>query len=382
MNTLDAASRAVRATRSRPIAAGLTAALVAVLGFAAPASASSGSVYVTPSPPQPTTTPQLAVGQSGVPASVIVNDSSPTGAVATVGLVTVAMSCNTFYATGLCQDADTGVLRPSTTGTGRLGTACAGITFDISSISSTGGFTWAPDTYQFTPRTSYTVGGAPGSCRIDYTVDVLKLPTDVNSALPGAQSWQAGFGSSDGSGPATNGTLGPGCSSVGCGGDTAYTVNPAPPTDSTQTAVSCVPSSLAAGSTTTCTATVTDTASTPQGAPTGTVTLGSDGPGSFSNGGQCSLSATGDGAASCSVTYTPGSTPATPTRTDTISAAYGGDSQHGTSSGTTQVTVDSLPTTKDQCLNYGWQSFGVFRNQGDCVSYVEALPKSTAASRR
>jgi hypothetical protein len=29
-----------------------------------------------------------------------------------------------------------------------------------------------------------------------------------------------------------------------------------------------------------------------------------------------------------------------------------------------------LPTSKDQCKNGGWQSFGAFKNQGDCVSFV------------
>jgi hypothetical protein len=29
-----------------------------------------------------------------------------------------------------------------------------------------------------------------------------------------------------------------------------------------------------------------------------------------------------------------------------------------------------LPTTKQQCKDTGWQSFGVFKNQGDCVSFV------------
>jgi hypothetical protein len=28
------------------------------------------------------------------------------------------------------------------------------------------------------------------------------------------------------------------------------------------------------------------------------------------------------------------------------------------------------PTTKDQCKNGGWQSYGIFKNQGDCVSFV------------
>jgi hypothetical protein len=29
-----------------------------------------------------------------------------------------------------------------------------------------------------------------------------------------------------------------------------------------------------------------------------------------------------------------------------------------------------LPTTKDDCKGGGWENFGVFKNQGDCVSYV------------
>jgi hypothetical protein len=29
-----------------------------------------------------------------------------------------------------------------------------------------------------------------------------------------------------------------------------------------------------------------------------------------------------------------------------------------------------LPTSKDQCKNGGWQTYTVFENQGDCVSFV------------
>jgi hypothetical protein len=29
-----------------------------------------------------------------------------------------------------------------------------------------------------------------------------------------------------------------------------------------------------------------------------------------------------------------------------------------------------LPTSKEQCKKNGWQAFGVFKNQGDCVSFV------------
>jgi hypothetical protein len=34
------------------------------------------------------------------------------------------------------------------------------------------------------------------------------------------------------------------------------------------------------------------------------------------------------------------------------------------------VDAPALPTSKDQCRNGGWQSYGVFKNQGDCVSFV------------
>ncbi len=35
-----------------------------------------------------------------------------------------------------------------------------------------------------------------------------------------------------------------------------------------------------------------------------------------------------------------------------------------------------LPTSKEQCKNGGWRSFGVFKNQGDCVSFVATHGKN------
>ena len=29
-----------------------------------------------------------------------------------------------------------------------------------------------------------------------------------------------------------------------------------------------------------------------------------------------------------------------------------------------------LPTSKDQCKKDGWKVYGVFKNQGDCVSFI------------
>lgn len=42
---------------------------------------------------------------------------------------------------------------------------------------------------------------------------------------------------------------------------------------------------------------------------------------------------------------------------------------------TTQAPPTGVPTTKDQCKDGGWQSFG-FRNQGQCVSFVASRGKS------
>jgi hypothetical protein len=38
-----------------------------------------------------------------------------------------------------------------------------------------------------------------------------------------------------------------------------------------------------------------------------------------------------------------------------------------------------LPTSKDQCKNGGWRDFGVFKNQGDCVSFVATGGKNPPA---
>jgi hypothetical protein len=43
-------------------------------------------------------------------------------------------------------------------------------------------------------------------------------------------------------------------------------------------------------------------------------------------------------------------------------------------SGSTDLYTTSrtqiLPTVKDDCKKDGWQYYGIFKNQGDCVSYV------------
>jgi hypothetical protein len=39
----------------------------------------------------------------------------------------------------------------------------------------------------------------------------------------------------------------------------------------------------------------------------------------------------------------------------------------------------ALPTATDQCKDNGWKTFGVFKNQGDCVSFVATGGKNPPA---
>jgi len=134
---------------------------------------------------------------------------------------------------------------------------------------------------------------------------------------------------------------------------------------STSTSVTCSPGTVAAGTLSTCTATVADTDTGTTITPTGTVSFGSSGPGSF-GGSPCTLSQTSPGVASCSVSYTPGAS-GVPSRSDTITASYVHDTTHAGSSGTTTVTV--RPTSKADCQQGAWQNYG-FQNQGQCIQFV------------
>ena len=48
----------------------------------------------------------------------------------------------------------------------------------------------------------------------------------------------------------------------------------------------------------------------------------------------------------------------------------------------TVVDARALPNSKDQCKNGGWQTFEVFKNQGDCVSFVATGGKNPPAGSR
>ena len=75
----------------------------------------------------------------------------------------------------------------SPTGTGVAGTACAGTTFTITNIDS------LQDKYLFTPSAPVVLGpadtgGLAAQCRIDFTVDVLRVPTFDSRVEAGVQT--------------------------------------------------------------------------------------------------------------------------------------------------------------------------------------------------
>ena len=41
--------------------------------------------------------------------------------------------------------------------------------------------------------------------------------------------------------------------------------------------------------------------------------------------------------------------------------------------------IATLPTSTDECKNGGWKTFGVFKNQGDCVSFVASQGKKPSS---
>jgi hypothetical protein len=99
----------------------------------------------------------------------------------------------------------------------------------------------------------------------------------------------------------------------------------------TATAVACSPAGVTVPASTSCTATVGDTAAAPS-APTGTVAFRSTGGGSFGSPASCSLVA--GPRSTCRITYTPSAAGAA-----TITAAYSGDATNAASKGTASLGV-------------------------------------------
>jgi hypothetical protein len=54
----------------------------------------------------------------------------------------------------------------------------------------------------------------------------------------------------------------------------------------------------------------------------------------------------------------------------------GGFSETVTEGDITVVDAPPLPTSNEQCKNGGWRNFGdTFKNQGECVAFVQRGPK-------
>jgi hypothetical protein len=53
-----------------------------------------------------------------------------------------------------------------------------------------------------------------------------------------------------------------------------------------------------------------------------------------------------------------------------------------TSGDVTVVDAQRLPTSKDQCKNGGWRSYGIFKNEGGCVSFVATGGRSPSAGTK
>ncbi|HLI61011.1 MAG TPA: S8 family serine peptidase [Solirubrobacteraceae bacterium] len=180
-------------------------------------------------------------------------------------------------------------------------------------VAPTGTVTFASNasgTFASGGSCTLAAGSSPGqgSCSIGYT------PTAVGSGehqLTAAYGGDAAHVSSSGSSTLAVGTA---------GGPLA-----------TQAVISCAPSPVRVGQPTTCTATVSDTDSTAVLAPTGAVRFASNASGTFASGGSCTLAAgSSPSEASCSIAYTPTKFGSGHQR---ITAAYGGDSDHSSSSG-------------------------------------------------
>ena len=207
---------------------------------------------------------------------------------------------------------------PNPVPAGSASTCTATVSDPVGLNSLTGTVTFSSsESGSFTGGGSCTLpSGSTTSCAVSYT-----------QGTPGSPTITASYG----------GDSGTFVSHEGSSGQTQLQVL-AP----TSTSVSCSPGSVVLGQATTCTATVSDTSAGTASTPTGSVSFSSDSSGSFSSGGSCILAATGTtGVAACQASYTP---TAAGSGTHTITASYGGDSGHATSSGMTTVGVGARAT--------------------------------------
>ena len=152
----------------------------------------------------PTFPAVVTVGDVGVPATIqMENDNTTPNTTATLCNsgdlfpcpegdpgITLIPTCGQLGLFSVCAPAgaDPGVFQVSATGTGRAGSACAGMTFAITLIDPVFG------QLRFTPQPpgTHVVLPTVGSiCAVDFTFDVLKVPSiDQNPIVDGVQTVQ------------------------------------------------------------------------------------------------------------------------------------------------------------------------------------------------
>ena len=66
---------------------------------------------------------------------------------------------------------------------------------------------------------------------------------------------------------------------------------------------------------------------------------------------------------------------ATPTECGTFTNTASAGSSTGSVTFTVEGCVPTTPTTKEQCKKGGYEEFG-FKNQGQCVAFIERGPKN------
>jgi hypothetical protein len=186
--------------RWRTGARGLAAIAVATCGLAVAPSAAfaDAGLGVTSTIPRPEV---VVLGATGVPASLtLTNLNTGNETIATIcnageGLpctpggagITFVPSCAGQDAVSLaCAVPTPGVFRVGPTARGAVGTACAGMPFTVEPLGD------AVGTVLFRPQVGAHIQlPTPGStCQIDFTMDVLSLPQDVDLAVDGAQTIQ------------------------------------------------------------------------------------------------------------------------------------------------------------------------------------------------
>jgi Big-like domain-containing protein len=160
-------------------------------------------------------------------------------------------------------------------------------------------------------------------------------------------------------------TVGPGVGAVHTVAGLLVDPNCPPPIHPTATAVACAPSPFAPGDATACTATVTDDAARGATTPTGVVTFAAGG-GRFA-GSPCTLAGTG-AVARCTVLFT-----AFARGGQTITAAYGGDRAHASSSGATPASV-AVPASTPGCRVLAAGELGPGGVRAHLVAHAKAAP--------